>query len=159
MAEVGAIASIVSLIVTGAQLSNVLFDIGGSLGSAGWEVRTVGTEIALFCSVMRLLERTLDPAQDRRYSIGAIETTQEILSHCQKIFDELKSTMDGFQKKKSSSTDASVDLLVRIKWMMKRPQVQMQRATLESCKITLHIMLTTIELARRLSVRKWVLLF
>ncbi|MCJ1352032.1 MAG: Adaptor for signal transduction [Icmadophila ericetorum] len=154
MAEVGAIASIVGLIVTGAQLSNVLFDVGSSLGSAGWEVRAVGTEIALFCSVMRLLERMLDRAEDRRYSIGAIETAQEILSQCQAIFNELKSILDGLQRNGSSSNETSVDFLTRIKWVIRRPQVQMQRATLESCKITLHIMLTTLEFARRLSIRK-----
>ena len=151
---IGAIASIFGVIGAGAKLSILLFDFASTIGSAGSEVRAIGTEIALFCSVLQQLERTLAKAQDRRYSISAIETTQKILDQCQIIFEEINSIVGGLQKQKTSSGEVSVDFKARLKWMFKRSQVQMRRATLESCKITLHLMLTTLEFAQKVSARR-----
>lgn len=157
MAEVlGAIASIVGIVAAGAKLSIALFDFAGSIGSAGSEVRAIGTEITLFCSVLQQLERTLAKAKDRRYSISAIETTQKILEHCQLIFEEIDGIVTRLRKQKPSSGEVSLDFKARMKWLFKRSQVQQYRATLESCKITLHLMLTTLEFAERVSARRQV---
>ena len=154
---IGAIASIFGVIGAGAKLSIVLFDFASTIGSAGSEVRAIGTEISLFCSVLQQLELTLAKAQDRRYSISAIETTQEILDQCQTIFEDINSIIAGLQKQKPSSGEVSMDFKARLKWMFKKSQVQMHRATLESCKITLHLMLTTLEFAQRVSTRRQVI--
>ncbi|KAL9121585.1 MAG: hypothetical protein Q9187_001855 [Circinaria calcarea] len=154
MAELGAIASIIGIIGAGAKLSIVLFDFGNSIGSAGSQVRSIGTEISLFCAVLKQLERTLAKAKDRRYSISAIETTQEILEQCQVVFNELQAIFDSLIKSKPSSSETTIDILGRLRWVLKRDKVQMHRTTLESCKITLHIMLTTLEFAERVSARR-----
>lgn len=157
MAEaLGAIASIVGIVAAGAKLSIALFDLAGSLKSAGSEVRAIGTEITLFCSVLQQLERTLAKAKDRRCSISAIETTQKILEQCRFIFDEINGIVGRLQKQKSSLGDISVDFKARMKWLFKRSKVQQYRAMLESCKITLHLMLTTLEFAERVSARRQV---
>lgn len=115
MAEaLGAIASIVGIVAAGAKLSIALFDLAGSLKSAGSEVRAIGTEITLFCSVLQQLERTLAKAKDRRYSISAIETTQKILEQCRFIFEEIDGIVGRLQKQKSSLGDISVDFKARI---------------------------------------------
>jgi len=155
MAEaLGAIASIVGIVGAGAKLSIALFDFAGNIGSAGAEVRAIGTEITLFCSVLQQLERTLAKAQDRRYSISAIETTQKILDQCQFIFEEINGVVGRLQKQKSGEGEVSVDFKGRMRWVFKRAKVQQYRATLESCKITLHLMLTTLEFAERVSARR-----
>lgn len=157
MAEaLGAIASIVGIVGFGAKLSIALFDFAGNIGSAGAEVRAIGTEITLFCSVLQQLERTLAKAKDRRYSVSAIETTQKILDQCQFIFEEINEIVSRLQKQKPSSGEVSVDFKSRMRWMFKRSKVQQYRATLESCKITLHLMLTTLEFAERVSARRQV---
>ena len=154
MAEVGAIASIIGIVRAGAKLSLLLLDFASSIGSAGAEVRSIGTEISLFCCVLKQLERTLTQAKNRRYSISAVETTQEILDHCRVIFKDLQIIFEEIQENKAHSSETSIDFLGRIKWTLKRSKVQMHRATLESCKITLHIMLTTLEFAQKVSERK-----
>ena len=157
MAEaLGAIASIISIAGAGAKLSILLFDFAGNIGSAGSEVRAIGTEISLFCSVLQQLERTLAKAKNRRYSISAIETTQKILDQCQFIFGEINGIVGRLQKQKPSSGEVAVDFKSRVRWLFKRAQVQQYRATLESCKITLHLMLTTLEFAERVSGRRQV---
>ena len=154
MAELSAIASIVGIVGAGAQLSIALFNLAEVVGSAGSEIRLLGTEISLFCSVLKQLEKTLTKARSCRYSMSAIETTQEILDRCRDVFKSIETAIDGLSKPKGQSLEPSVDLLARMKWAFARSKVQMQRATLESCKITLHLMLATLEFARKLSHRR-----
>ena len=154
MAEVGAITSIIGIVGAGAKLSLLLLDFASSIGSAGAEVRSIGTEISLFCCVLKQLERTLTQAKNRCYSTSAIETTRDILDRCRVIFKDLQIIFEEIQGNKAHSSETSIDFLRRIKWTMKRSKVQMHRATLESCKITLHIMLTTLEFAQKVSERK-----
>jgi len=155
MAEaIGAIASIFGIIGAGAKLAIVLFDFASGLGSSGSEVRAIAVDISLFCSVLQQLERTLARAKDRRYSISAIETTQKILDHCQFVFSEIDGIVSGLQKHNSGTGEISVDFKARVKWMFKKSKVQVHRATLESCKITLHLMLTTLDFAQKVSARR-----
>jgi predicted glycosyl hydrolase (DUF1957 family) len=157
MAEaVGAIASIVGIAGAGAKLSIVLFEFASSVGSAGVEARQIGTEISLFCSVLKQLQSTLTKARSYRYSISAIETTQEILDRCQDVFKEIEEIIESLRKRRGKTAEASVDLVARVKWTFKRSHVQMLRTTLESCKITLHIMLTTLEFAQKIATRRLV---
>lgn len=155
MEAIGALSSIIGIVGAGAKLSILLFDFASHLGSAGSEVRAIGTEISLFCAVLKQLERTLAKAK-RRYSISAIETTQQILNQTRIVFEEIERLISGLKKK--GAGDSSIDLSARVKWvLLKRSKIQMHRATLESCKITLHIMLTTLDFARKVSSRRYVL--
>ncbi|KIM94409.1 hypothetical protein OIDMADRAFT_60736 [Oidiodendron maius Zn] len=155
MAEIGAIASIIGVAGAGAKLSIVLFEFASTVGSAGLEVRQIGIDISLFCSVLKQLQSTLTKAKAYRYSISAIETTQEILDRCQEVFGEIEGILRGLQKGgRDPSAEPSVDLIARVKWTFKRSKVQVLRATLESCKIMLHIMLTTLEFAQKIATRR-----
>jgi len=55
MEAIGAIASIVGVAGAGAKLSIVLFEFASTVSSAGQEVRQIGIEISLFCSVLKQL--------------------------------------------------------------------------------------------------------
>ena len=155
MEAVGAVASIIGIVGAGAKLSIALFDFATTIGSAGAEVRAIGTEISLFCSVLKQLEKTLAKAKNRRYSISAIEATQEILHVTRGVFDSIEGIINGLQKHKGRSMENSIDLTARINWTLrKRSRIQKHRAELESHKITLHIMLTTLDFARKLSSRR-----
>lgn len=153
MEALGAVASIIAIVHTGSKLSVALFDFASSLGSAGAEVQAIGTEISLFCSVLKQLERALAKAKNRRYSISAIEVTQQILDQCRTVLEEIEKIIEGTTKK--NSADTSIDVKTRITWVLrKRAKIRMHRATLESCKITLHLMLTTLDFARKVSSRR-----
>ena len=155
MAEIGAIASIIGVAGAGAKLSIVLFEFASTVGSAGLEVRQIGIDISLFCSVLKQLQSTLTKAKAYRYSISAIETTQEILDRCKEVFGEIEEILRSLQKgERDPSAEPSVDLIARVKWTFMRSKVQVLRATLESCKITLHIMLTTLEFAQKIATRR-----
>jgi hypothetical protein len=155
MEAIGAIASIIGVVGAGAKLSIVLFDFASTVGLAGKEVRQIGIEISLFCSVLKQLQSTLAKAKAFRYSLGAIETIQEILDRCQEVFKEIEGIINGLRKRGGErSTEAAPDLVARVKWTFKRSQVQLLRTTLESCKVTLHIMLSTLEFAQKIATRR-----
>ncbi|CZR66657.1 uncharacterized protein PAC_16558 [Phialocephala subalpina] len=155
MEAIGAIASIIGVAGAGAKLSIVLFEFASTVGSAGQEVKRIGVEISLFCSVLKQLHSTLTKAKAYRYSLRALDTTQEILDQCQEVFKEIESILNGLRKGGvQGSAESSVDLVARVKWTFKRSQVQVLRATLESCKATLHLMLTTLEFAQKIATRR-----
>lgn len=115
----------------------------------------IGIEISLFCSVLKQLQSTLTKAKAYRYSFSAIETTQEILDRCQEVFKEIEGIVHGLRKRRVELS-AEVDWIARVKWTFKRSQVQLLRTTLESCIVTLHIMLSTLEFAQKIATRKLV---
>jgi hypothetical protein len=74
MAEIGAIASITGVAGVGAKLSILLFEFASTVGSAGTDVKRIGIEIYLFCSVLKQLQSTLTKAKAYRYSLSALQT-------------------------------------------------------------------------------------
>jgi len=120
-------------------------------------IRQIAIEISLFCSVLKQLQSTLAKAKAFRYSLSAIETTQEILDRCQEVFNEIEGIVNSLRKGGGErSPEATQDWVVRIKWTFKRSQVQLLRSTLESCKVTLHIMLSTLDFAQKIATRRLV---
>lgn len=152
MAELGAIAG---LIGTGVKLSVTIFEFGSAIGSAGSEVRAIGTEISLFCSVLKQLHSTLNKAKSYRYSMSALAAALEIVTQCQIIFDKIDRIIVRLQKRKTESQEPVKNFIKAVKWTFKKSKVQILRNTLVSCKITLHIMLTTIDFAQKISTRRY----
>ena len=153
MAEIGVIASIIGLISTGAKLSLAIFDFASSIGHAGKELRDVGTEISLFCSVVTQLQAVLTHAHFR-YSTAAINTTKQIIDRCQQILDDFGDIVNSLQSTQGPGLVPTVDFVARVRWTFKKSQVQVLRSTLDSCKLTLHVMLTTMEVAQKVSRRR-----
>ncbi len=63
--------------------------------------------------------------------------------------------IDELRKPKNDS-ESSADMVARVKWTFKSSQVQLLRTTLDSCKVTLHLMLATLEFAQRIASRRQV---
>jgi hypothetical protein len=125
MAEIGAIASIIGVAGAGAKLSIMLFEFASSVGSAGAEVKRIGIEIKLFCSVLKQLQSTLTKAKAYRYSLSSLETTQEVLDRCQDVFEEIEGIVDGLRKRSTGeAVETSMDLVARMKWTFKPSKVQ-----------------------------------
>lgn len=150
MAELGALANLAAVVGAGLKLSILLFDLASSLHSAGSEMQTLGTEISLFCSVLKQVQSVLLKAKSFRSSVSANRATQDILDRCQVIFKELETVVNGVRSKGGDA----VELIARVKWTFKKSKVQMLRASLESSKLTLHLMLTTLEFAQKIADRK-----
>ena len=154
MEAIGALASIIGVVGAGTKLSIALFNFASTIGSASREVQSVAIEISQFCAVLDQLERTLNKAKDKRYSISAINVTNEIILRCHSIFQDIDSVLQRLLGKKQQSREQVVDFKARIKWTLKRAKINTHRATLESCKLNLQLMLTTLEIARKVASRQ-----
>ncbi|KAH6662551.1 hypothetical protein B0J14DRAFT_685494 [Halenospora varia] len=128
MAELGAIAG---LIGTGVKLSVTIFEFGSAIGSAGSEVRAIGTEISLFCSVLKQLHSTLNKAKSYRYSMSALAAALEIVTQCQIIFDKIDRIIVRLQKRKTESQEPVKNFIKAVKWTFKKSKVQILRNTLK----------------------------
>jgi len=157
MAELGALASIVGIAAAGAQISMTLYKLGSTVGSAKRDVNKVAASIATFCSVLQQLASTLEKARSARFSISAIGTTQEILDRCQELFSEIEEVVKKLETGEQggkSPKQASIGHVARVKWVFQRVKVQRLQAELESMKLTLTLMLITLNLAEKIKVRR-----
>ena len=161
MAEIGLIASIVAVAGAGATLSIAIFDIASTIGTAGKELQDLSTEISLLCSVFKQLEMVLSHAHFHS-SNTAVDTTQKILERCKEVFNESSDVVKNLLPRKNDGLGGipSVDFVTRVKWLgFKNSKVKLIKSTLESYKLTLGIMLSTMQLAEKVSMRRYTHLF
>lgn len=157
MAEIGLIASIIGVAGAGAKLSIAIFDIASTIGAAGKELQDLSTEISLLCSVFKQLELLLSLAHFR-YSNAAVDTTRKILERCKEVFNELDDVVKDLWPRKNNDLGGipSVNFVTRVKWLgFRNSKVKLIKSTLESYKLTLGIMLSTMQLAEKASMRRY----
>ncbi|KAI9163861.1 hypothetical protein HJFPF1_05489 [Paramyrothecium foliicola] len=152
-AEIGLAASIIGVASAGAKLSVALYQLAEIVGSAAQEVRSIASDISIFCSVLHQLDETLQEAKATRYSLTAICTVETIIGECRHIFSQINEVVD---KLKRESVDAPQELTLawtaKVKWVFQRSKVSLYQSKLESMKTTLLLILTALTMAKRASV-------
>lgn len=151
MAEIGAVASIVGLAGAGIKVSFALFDLADRIGSAGEEVKLVATELSLFCSVLQEVASVIQDDDTSQLTPAALLLVNEVTSRCREVVTEIDKIVSSLTKDQSPFDLPSLEWTSRVKWTFKRSKVQVQRQTLESCKSTLQLLLTTLRWSRRYS--------
>lgn len=150
MAEVICIVqNIAGVISAGLSLSKTLYDFASTLGSASEDVKSLATDISLFCSVLKQVQATLTQARAFRLSLSAVQTAQDVVDRCQIIFDELEATVKKLQR-----GDSQLDFLTRVKWFFKEKRILLIHEQLKTCGATLHLMLTTLILAQKIASKR-----
>ncbi|KAK6439600.1 hypothetical protein LTR95_004190 [Oleoguttula sp. CCFEE 5521] len=152
MAELGVAASIIALVGTGTKLSIAIFDFAATVGGAGKELQHVATEISGLCSVLQHLRALLTHAHFKP-SQSAVASVQKITDHCESTFSEIDAVVAGLGGHITDShfPATTPDFANRVKWTFKRSKVTMLRSSLEACKSTLSLMLSTLLLAQRVA--------
>lgn len=151
MAELGVIASIIALAGSGIKVSIVLFDLADRIGSAGDEVRLLATEVTLFCSVLQAVQIALEDPSGSHYTPAALQLVDQLVRHCISVINEIDNIISSLVKEEGTSDFPSLEWTGRVRWTFRRSKVQVKRQTLESCKNTLHLLLTTLRWSRRFS--------
>ncbi|OQO05737.1 hypothetical protein B0A48_09831 [Cryoendolithus antarcticus] len=152
MAELGVAASIIALVGTGTKLSIAIFDFAATVGGAGKELQHVATEISGLCSVLQHLRALLTHAHFKP-SPTAVASVQKITNHCESTFSEIDAVVTGLRGNITDShfPATTPDFANRVKWTFKKSKVTMLRSSLEACKSTLSLMLSTLLLAQRVA--------
>ena len=154
MAELGAIASIVGLAGAGIKVSFALFDLADRIGSAGDEVKSFATELSLFCSVLQEVDNVLQDTANTRLTPAALSLVEEVTRRCRDVITYIEGIVGSLTKDQNPFDLPSIEWKGRVKWIFKRSKIQVQRQTLESCKSTLQLLLTTLRWSRRYSTPK-----
>ena len=75
MAEFSLLANLTNVIGAGLQLSAVLYDFATNIGTAGRDIRLLGTDVTLFCAILKEVRFIFSHFQKRRVSLAAIQST------------------------------------------------------------------------------------
>jgi hypothetical protein len=154
MAEISAIASIISVAGAGAKLSLLLYEFASTVASARTEVISVGRDISLSCAVLKQVASVFGNQKAARFSTTALGTALDIVERCQGIFQEIDCIVRGLMNDGADGTKSSNSFIAKVKWAFKRSRVQLLQGTLDSMKITLQLMLTTLDLSERIYSRR-----
>jgi hypothetical protein len=150
MAELGAVASVVALAGAGAKLSIALFDFVSDVSGAAEEITGLAIEISQFCVVLNQVESALAKSKKCvRYSLTALAAIEQITNQCRPVLNNIEEILDKLKKDRMEP-----NFVGRIIWLLKRPRVQILQKTLESSKLTLSCMLTTLLFGETLANRR-----
>lgn len=150
LAAVGIAANFAGVIGAGLALSRSLYDFSQVLGSASEDVKSLGTDVSLFCAVLKQVQSTLIDTKIYRLSNSAVDTAQAVLDRCMIIFDDLNSAITKLQGGRTKA-----DFMTRVKWYFKEKRVLLIHEQLKTCGATLHLMLTTLQLARKIANQRY----
>ncbi|KAI9714525.1 MAG: hypothetical protein M1820_000486 [Bogoriella megaspora] len=147
MAELGIAASIIQIVGLGTKLSFSFYHLASTVATATNDVNRVARGVSLFCLMLKNVGAALraDASLGQPvHSAEALETVQEIIEQCNHVFGELKKMLDKCGWKEGED----LSKLQKVRWSVKRPKVEYVLGHLDSLKLTLAVMMQTLQTAR-----------
>ncbi len=162
MAELGIIASVVSIAGTGLRLSIKLYTFGEIVSTADKSVISISKDVSLTSSVLKELGSLLEnDAESHIFSKNAVQTADTVVKECLEVFQEMESILvkklpslsgqDGIRGGGGGKKSKATVLLERMKWGYLQPKLQLLRSNLDRLKSTLLLMLNVITYARQVA--------
>jgi len=162
MAELGIIASVVSIADTGFRLSIKLYTFGEIVSTADKSVISISKDVSLTSSVLKELGSLLEnDAESHIFSKNAVQTADTVVKECLEVFQEMESILvkklpslsgqDGIRGGGGGKKSKATVLLERMKWGYLQPKLQLLRSNLDRLKSTLLLMLNVITYARQVA--------
>ncbi len=162
MAELGIIASVVSIADTGLRLSIKLYTFGEIVSTADKSVISISKDVSLTSSVLKELGSLLEnDAESHIFSKNAVQTADTVVKECLEVFQEMESILvkklpslsgqDGIRGGGGGKKSKATVLLERMKWGYLQPKLQLLRSNLDRLKSTLLLMLNVITYARQVA--------
>jgi hypothetical protein len=132
------ISTVAGVATAGVQISMVLFEISNKIAHAPKEVAEIASEIASLSTVLEHFRDILDEGIKKKlYRDRVISDTIDLLTRIAEI-----------QSKIQRKTKGSGSWKFRVKWaFFSSAQAETTIAKLSSIKMTLHLMLSTMQLA------------
>lgn len=138
MAEISTLANLVAVVGAGLKLSMALYDIGSLMSAAGRDMKALGVEISFYCRVLEQVHAVLNNKQSLA-SENAIQTAEDVLRRTEELFNQLTSILEDLKSPIGFNT--SLDLLTRMKWVLKQSKIRVLRETFKSFTGVLRLML------------------
>jgi hypothetical protein len=141
MAEVGLVASVMTISAFGVRLSMTLLEMGETVAKAREQMNAIASDILIFSSVLKELGHTLD-VNKALCSDELSRTCTTIIMRCERVFKDIEMTV---KLRKSE-----IRVGTRIKWLFDKPRTKELCATLDSLKMTLMLIIQTVGLAKNM---------
>ncbi|KAI9711285.1 MAG: hypothetical protein M1820_002272 [Bogoriella megaspora] len=141
MAEaVGLIASILTIAETGFKVSKSLIRIADDLAQAGSQLKAIGAEVRALSFVLHELRRRLQRLPEG--SQKAVNTAAEVVALARSDIDDIEGLLQSLQ----TDEERSLRWTKKLKWAFwKKSKVNLRRASLDSIKLTLTMLMHTLD--------------
>lgn len=144
------IASVIGVAGAGFRLSLILNAVSSELATADVEIQSIARGISLFSLMLKQVGLAMEGAKSIA-SQSALDTAKEITGQSELVFEEIKSMVEIVQRRDDKGHFRAITVSQRIKWCFKKQKVQYLLAQLESLKLSLSIMLQTLQLGKRIA--------
>lgn len=108
------------------------------MSAAGRDMKALGAEISFYCRVLEQVHAVLNNKQSLA-SENAIQTAEDVLRRTEELFNQLTSILEDLKSPIGFNT--SLDLLTRMKWVLKQSKIRVLRETFKSFTGVLRLML------------------
>jgi hypothetical protein len=139
-------ASLITLAGVGAKLADTLRNVVNTLRSAEYEAELIAADISTFACLLTQLSKIIS---DREIPEAKQlhEIVEVLIPACSVLIDELKKLIgDPMDFRIKHSLWMRV-LSIRFKWLVQRPKVAFVKSLVESLKLTLVFLVSTMDLA------------
>ncbi|KAI9721257.1 MAG: hypothetical protein M1812_002419 [Candelaria pacifica] len=142
MADPLSIASgVFGLATAGIKLSSALYDICETIGSAQEAIEDIASDLSLFIIIVSELEKIFDTPQ-RVYSDTLLKSISDICEKCKLLFRRINRMIGR------TENVPQLQFKSKVAWVFREKKVRTVKASLDSLKSTLGLMLQTLKLAR-----------
>lgn len=140
MAEVvGLVASIITLAETGFKISKILSAIATEFGTAGTQIKAIGTDTRAVSLILREITKRIKRARGVAEEVRNVAV--DILALCKSDIDDIEEFLKSLQPMQGSE----VSVKQRTKWLFSKSKVSLRRASLDSLKLTLSLFVHTLD--------------
>jgi hypothetical protein len=155
MAELGIASGVCGVVGFGAKLSAALYGFASTVISARREISSVAEEVVQSCAVLGQISKAISKPNAARYSTSTLGTLLDITASCHGSYTELDQIITKLQTEQPKSGDITVSFVAKVKWAFRqRSKVQDIRDGLNTTKLTLLLMLSTLNLSEELLSRR-----
>lgn len=142
MAElVGLITGIGSIVATAFKISKMIVAIADELGTAGAQIRAIATETKAMALVLHNLKAMLK-RDLRKINTEAKKVLKELIDLCA---SEMQNMDRHLMPLCGSGEGQRMDFKQKTMWLFAKTKISTTKASLDSMKLTLNLLLSTLE--------------
>jgi hypothetical protein len=156
IAVIGGASAILGIAVESGKIAKWLYRLAKTLYHAQKEVQDISKEVLSFSRILLLLDDILDSAQSTELTVGRASTQKKLVQELVKQSGSLLKEFGRLREKlkplrKDQSTNTLSRTIARLRWSRNKGSTTYLRRALDSHKITLNLLITTILLGEKVA--------
>lgn len=156
IAIIGGVSAVLSMSMEFWKAGGRLLKLAKTMHHAVKEVQDISTEILNFSKILRILDETLESAQNAEIIVGRASAKKQLVDE---LVDQSRPLLKEFgrlRKKlkpltRDQSSNAFMRMVARFQWSRNKSDTMYLRRALDSHKMTLNLLIVTIILGERVA--------